>query len=152
MVTVPLVMENLFVIATMITLEQTVLSEIFVQTINVNIVQHVLLGNQIIHATVPLVFMENIVSKLTFVPAVRVKTLESVAIMRRVSHANAWQILLDYNAKHMTSVLVKIVTDAECVCCKTMGTFVTVLRDTVAGIANIPTIVLVSFVTITGRA
>lgn len=111
-----------------------------------------LLGNQIIHAIVPLVFMENIVSKLTFVPAVRVKILESVAIMRRVSHANAWQILLDYNAKHMTSVLVKIVTDSECVCCKTMGTFVTVLRDTVARIANIPTTVMVSFVTIMGRA
>lgn len=111
-----------------------------------------LLGNQIIHAIVPLVFMENIVSKLTSVPVVRVKILESVAIMRRVSRANARQILLDYNAIHMTSALVKIVTDTEFVCCKTMGTLVTVLRDTVGGIAKLLTIVLVSFVAIMGRA
>lgn len=59
---------------------------------------------------------------------------------------------MGYNAKHMTSALVKIVTDMESVCCKTMGTHVTVLRDTVARIAKLLTIVLVSYVAIMGRA
>lgn len=89
MVIVPLVMENLSVYATMITLEQTVQSEIFVYKINVDIIQHVLLASRIIHAIAQRVFMENIVRKLTIVPVVHVKILEFVAIMRQVFYANA---------------------------------------------------------------
>lgn len=89
MVIVPLVMENLSVYATMITLEQTVQSEIFVYKIYVDIIQHVLLASRIIHAIAQRVFMENIVRKLTFVPVVHVKILEFVAIMRQVFYANA---------------------------------------------------------------
>lgn len=89
MVTVPLEMEILSVYAIMITLEQTVQSEIFVYTIYVNIIQHVLLVIRIIHAIAQRVFMENIVSKLTIVPVVHVKILEFVAIMHPVLYANA---------------------------------------------------------------
>lgn len=89
MVIVPLVMENLSVYATMITLEQTVQSEIFVYKIYVDIIQHVLLASRIIHAIAQRVFMENIVRKLTTVPVVHVKILEFVAIMRQVFYANA---------------------------------------------------------------
>lgn len=89
MVIVPLVMENLSVYATMITLEQTVQSEIFVYKIYVDIIQHVLLASRIIHAIAQRVFMENIVRKLTIVPVVHVKILEFVAIMRQVFYANA---------------------------------------------------------------
>lgn len=82
-------MGTLSVDAIVITLEQTVQSEIFVYTIYVNIIQHVLLVNRIIHAIAQRVFMENIVSKLTIVTVVHVKILEFVAIMRQVFYANA---------------------------------------------------------------
>lgn len=152
MVTVPLVVENLSVYAIMITLEQTVQSEIFVYTIYANIIQHVLLVSRIIHAIAQRVFMENIVSKLTIVPVVHVKILEFVAIMRQVFYANAEIISLVFNAKRTTSVLVKVVTDTESVRCRTMDILVTVLWDTVARIAKSLIIVLVSFVAIMGRA
>lgn len=82
-------MGTLSVDAIVITLEQTVQSESFVYTIYVNIIQHVLLVNRIIHAIAQRVFMENIVSKLTIVTVVHVKILEFVAIMRQVFYANA---------------------------------------------------------------
>lgn len=82
-------MGTLSVDAIVITLEQTVQSEIFVYTIYVNIIQHVLLVNRITHAIAQRVFMENIVSKLTIVTVVHVKILEFVAIMRQVFYANA---------------------------------------------------------------
>lgn len=108
--------------------------------------------NQIIHVIVPVVFMENIVSKLIIVPAVLVKILESVAIISRASHVFAKIIILDHNAKFTISALLKLVAGTESVCCKTMGTLVTVPRDTVARIAKPLIIVLASFVAIMGRA
>lgn len=85
---VSLVMEILCVIAILVTLEQTVLSETFVFTMYVNITQHVLFIDLIIPVNVQRVILENIVSKLTTVLAVRVKMLESVSIMPSVSHAD----------------------------------------------------------------
>lgn len=86
---VALVMVNLCVIAILVTLEQTVSSEMFVLTIYVNIIQYVSCIDQIIPVNVQRVIPENIVSKLTIAPAGRVKMLESVSIMRQVSHADA---------------------------------------------------------------
>lgn len=87
---VPLGMENLLcVIAILVTLEQTVSSKMFVLTIFVNIIQHVSCIDQIIPVNVQRVIPENIVSKLTIVSAVRVKMLESVLILRQISHADA---------------------------------------------------------------
>lgn len=86
---VALVMVNLCVIAILVTLEQTVSSEMFVLTIYVNIIQYVSCIDQIIPVSVQRVIPENIVSKLTIASAGRVKMLESVSIMRQVSHADA---------------------------------------------------------------
>lgn len=86
---VALVMVNLCVIAILVTLEQTVSSEMFVLTIYVNIIQYVSCIDQIIPVNVQRVIPENIVSKLTIASAGRVKMLESVSIMRQVSHADA---------------------------------------------------------------
>lgn len=86
---VPLVMENLCVIAIPVTLEQTVSTEMFALTICVNIIQHVLFIDQIIPVNVQRVIPGNIVIKLTIASAVRVKMLESVSIMCQVSHADA---------------------------------------------------------------
>lgn len=86
---VPLVMENLCVIAIPVTMEQAVSTKMFALTIRVNIIQHVLFIDQIIPVNVQRVIPENIVIKLTIASAVRVKMLESVSIMCHVSHADA---------------------------------------------------------------
>lgn len=75
---VPLVMENLCVIAIPVTMEQAVSTKMFAFTICVNIIQHVLFIDQIIPVNVQRVIPENIVIKLTIASAVRVKMLESV--------------------------------------------------------------------------
>lgn len=86
---VPLVIENLCVVAIPVILEQTVSTEMFALTICVIIIQHVLTIDQLIPVNVQRVIPENIVIKLTIVSAVRVKMLESVSIMFQVSHADA---------------------------------------------------------------
>lgn len=127
---VPLVIENLCVVAIPIILEQTVSTEMFALTICVNIIQHVLTIDQPIPVNVQRVIPENIVIKLTIVSAVRVKMLESVSIMFQVSHADAWIISLAQTVKPTNSAWVKVVLDTESVCRNTMGTIATVLRDT----------------------
>lgn len=82
-------MENPCVIAILVTLEQTVPSEMFVSRMNANIIPHVLFIDQIIPVNVQRIILENFVSKLTIASAVRVKMLESVSTMRLVSHADA---------------------------------------------------------------
>lgn len=88
MAIVILVMENLYVIAIQVTLEQTVPSEMFVFRMNANIIPHVLFIDQIISVNVQMVILENFVSKLTIASAARVKMLESVSAMRLVSYAD----------------------------------------------------------------
>lgn len=88
MAIVILVMENLYVIAIQVTLEQTVPSEMFVFRMNANIIPHVLFIDQIISVNVQMVILENFVSKLTIASAARVKMLESVSTMRLVSYAD----------------------------------------------------------------
>lgn len=73
MVNVPHFMANLFVIAIMITLEQTVLLEIFVGTINANIVQRVLIVNPITHVIVQMGVRGNIANKSIIVSVVHAK-------------------------------------------------------------------------------
>lgn len=127
---VPLVIEDLCVIAIPVILEQTVSTEMFALTICVNIIQHVLIIDQLIPANVQRVIPENIVIKLTIVSAVRVKMLESVSIMFQISHADALIISLDQTVKPTNSVWVKVVPDTESVCRETMDTLATALRDT----------------------
>lgn len=59
---------------------------------------------------------------------------------------------MDYTVKLTNPALIKVVTDTEFVCRKTMGTLVAALKDTLVRIAKLPIIVLVSFVAIMGRA
>lgn len=58
---------------------------------------------------------------------------------------------MDHTVKLTNPALIKVVTDTESVCRKTMGTLVAVLQDILVRIAKLPITVLVSFVAIMGR-
>lgn len=58
---------------------------------------------------------------------------------------------MDHTVKLTNPALIKVVTDTESVCRKTMGTLVAVLKDTLVRTAKLSITVLVSFVAIMGR-